>query len=112
MVVNHGVKPWADGFEPPEQLPKAGFEVGDVCYSQTEVGKIVLIKPTMCDGRKESVDLQNYRAENADFPQQATTDQWFDESQFESYRKLGFELACACFEDPRVARLVRATPCP
>jgi hypothetical protein len=31
----------------------------------------------------------NYQTAHADFPQQTTADQWFTESQFESYRRLG-----------------------
>jgi hypothetical protein len=27
-----------------------------------------------------------------DFPHESTADQWFSESQFESYRRLGFEI--------------------
>src|SRR5258706_13614491 len=77
-------------------LAGAGFEVGTVTYSATDKGTIIYIEPSMCEARSESADLQNYRAEHPEFPQQATADQWFDESQFESYRKLGFELAIAC----------------
>ncbi len=29
---------------------------------------------------------------HAEFPHETTTDQWFSESQFESYRALGFEI--------------------
>jgi hypothetical protein len=29
---------------------------------------------------------------NPDFPHQSTMNQWFSESQFESYRSLGFEI--------------------
>jgi hypothetical protein len=29
---------------------------------------------------------------NLDFPHQSTANQWFTESQFESYRSLGFEI--------------------
>ena len=32
-----------------------------------------------------------YHLENDEFPQQATLDQWYDEAQFESYRKLGYD---------------------
>ncbi len=48
---------------------------------------IVLLKPTMTGD--EPVDLLNYRCENPTFPQQTTMDQFFDEAQWESYRKLG-----------------------
>jgi hypothetical protein len=34
-------------------------------------------------------DVDNYRRTRPGFPHQSTSDQWFDESQFESYRRLG-----------------------
>jgi hypothetical protein len=51
------------------------------------LGRIVWIKPTVLP--TDSGDVRQYKLENTDFPQQSTSDQWFDESQFESYRKLG-----------------------
>jgi hypothetical protein len=50
-------------------------------------GVIVLFKPVVCGG--ESADVLNYAATNKAFPQEPTLDQFFGESQFESYRKLG-----------------------
>ena len=37
----------------------------------------------------ETPDVQNYAEAHADFPHQTTADQFFSESQFESYRMLG-----------------------
>jgi hypothetical protein len=37
----------------------------------------------------EPADVQNYRRRNEDFPHESTADQSFDESQWESYRRLG-----------------------
>lgn len=37
----------------------------------------------------EPADVEEYRREHPDFPQQSTIEQFFTESQFESYRKLG-----------------------
>jgi hypothetical protein len=34
-------------------------------------------------------DLQNYKLQHPHFPHDSTADQWFTESQFESYRRLG-----------------------
>jgi hypothetical protein len=34
----------------------------------------------------------NYAFEQGDFPHQSTADQFFDEPQFESYRKLGYHV--------------------
>jgi hypothetical protein len=50
-------------------------------------GVIVWLKPTLKGD--EPADVRQYALENAAFPQQPTADQWFGESQFESYRKLG-----------------------
>jgi hypothetical protein len=37
----------------------------------------------------ESRDIYNYSRESEEFPHEPTSDQWFSESQFESYRALG-----------------------
>ena len=48
---------------------------------------IVYVKPTLVGD--EPPDITNYQTANQDFPQQTTADQFFDEAQWESYRKLG-----------------------
>ena len=40
----------------------------------------------------EPADILGYAAGNKDFPHETTVDQWFSESQFESYRALGFTI--------------------
>jgi hypothetical protein len=42
-----------------------------------------------CLTGEEPNDVKDYRRLHPEFPQQSTADQWFDESQFESYRALG-----------------------
>lgn len=34
-------------------------------------------------------DVRAYHAQNSSFPNEATTEQWFTEAQFESHRALG-----------------------
>jgi hypothetical protein len=41
----------------------------------------------------ESAGVRAYALAHPDFPHESTADQWFSESQFESYRALGFEIA-------------------
>jgi hypothetical protein len=56
-----------------------------------ECGQLVYIKPTIA-GRGEipiPYDIYSYSKAVSTFPHESTTDQWFSESQFESYRKLG-----------------------
>jgi hypothetical protein len=48
---------------------------------------LVYVKPTLLGD--EPVDIGHYHSENPDFPHQRTVDQFFDEAQWESYRKLG-----------------------
>jgi len=66
---------------------------GEIAYSCTDGagvnGTLIYIKPVVDDW--QSVDIDNYHIENHEFPQQPTSDQFFDESQFEAYRRLGFE---------------------
>ena len=52
-------------------------------------GTLIYIKAVLTD--KTSVDVRQYAMTNEDFPQQSTGDQFFDEAQFESYRKLGYD---------------------
>jgi hypothetical protein len=48
---------------------------------------LLLIKPTMTG--EEPPDLLNYRSTHRAFPQEPTAEQFFDEAQWEGYRKLG-----------------------
>jgi hypothetical protein len=65
-------------------------------------GIIVVFKPTMTD-RGEAVDVRQYALAHDRFPQQSTLNQWFDEAQFESYRKLGRQAARGALEEALVA---------
>ena len=62
-------------------------------------GRIVWIKPTVLDNDTVA-DIRQYALQNTAFPQQSTANQWFGESQFESYRKLGEWSARQAFEAP------------
>ncbi|MDB5035499.1 MAG: hypothetical protein JWQ98_2740 [Chlorobi bacterium] len=93
------VKPDGDG---DERYGTQHFVVGRIRYSEahartlgwkqcetkeSRTGYIIVVKPTLTQA--ESVDVRQYGFENDSFPQQSTADQWFDEAQFESYRRLG-----------------------
>lgn len=53
-------------------------------------GYLVLVKPNIFHGLP--VDLLRYKSDNAMFPQETTTDQFFSEAQWESYYRLGARL--------------------
>ena len=50
-------------------------------------GILIYLKPSLVGD--EPIDIYNYAATNQMFPHESTGDQWFSESQFESYRMLG-----------------------
>lgn len=50
-------------------------------------GRLLYIKPAVYGN--EPIDVYNYARSNALFPHEPTSDQFFSESQFESYRMLG-----------------------
>src|SRR6185295_9745934 len=53
----------------------------------TAIGHLLYIKPAVYDDCP--ADVRNYRKTNNTFPHESTVDQFFSESQFESYRSLG-----------------------
>ncbi len=57
---------------------------------------MLYIRASVIDG--EPVDVRNYKLENPDFPNEPTLDQFFDEPQWESYRKLGEHIGGRFFE--------------
>ena len=86
--------------------------VGDIKYSTVDGpgtdGYLLYIKPAFygCEPR----DVYEYARNNPDFPHQTTADQFFNESQFESYRALGtyvFERLTEGWDGGSVAELVK-----
>jgi hypothetical protein len=61
-------------------------------------GLLLYIKPTL-DG-DEPADLVEYHHNHHNFPHEPTLDQFFDEAQWESYRKLGYHIARKLFAPP------------
>jgi len=76
-------------------LARRGYAIGRIKYPQTAdeeaaEGTIFYIKTTLTGGLPE--DLYAYKSANPEFPDQSTSDQFFDETQFEAYRELGYRL--------------------
>ncbi len=76
----------------PLQARKKRCAVARIGYSSVdgpncEDGYLIYVKPMYLGN--ESPDVQSYHSGNLAFPHQTTGDQWFDESQTESYRMLG-----------------------
>ncbi len=82
----------------PDRLADAHFVTGDITYEGKgrSVGRLYYVKPVLTSD--DPVDLQAYRKRNDKFPHEPTTDQFFDEAQFESYRELGYRSGRAMAE--------------
>jgi hypothetical protein len=65
---------------------------GTIKYPDCAPGTLLYVKPVPCDG-DEPVDVKQYGKAHQSYPQESTVDQWFSESQFESYRALGEYIA-------------------
>lgn len=77
-------KPWCIGRI---GYKEADYRDGDGVEAD---GYVLYIKPSF-RGR-ESAGVRAYALAHEAFPHEPTADQWFGESQFESYRKLGFDI--------------------
>jgi hypothetical protein len=70
--------------------------VGTIRYPDSSVGMLIYLKSSLVGDEPE--DVLEYASAHSEFPHQTTADQWFDESQFESYRKLGQHVARTTFK--------------
>lgn len=78
----------------PEHLRRLGLDPVTQAH-----GDILWIKPTVT--ATSAADVRQYRRAHNVFPQQSTAEQWYDESEFESYRRLGYESALRAFPPAR-----------
>jgi hypothetical protein len=99
----------------PASAKKQHFVVGAITYSERHAadlgwtdtsknarkGVVVWIKPSLLEG--DPAEVRQYALENKVFPQQSTADQWFDEAQFECYRRLGEACADETLADAKAA---------
>ncbi len=69
--------------------------IGMIRYDKVDdnatAGTLVYLKPSLTGN--EPTDVQDYAARHPGFPHEPTSDQFFDEAQFESYRRLGEHIA-------------------
>jgi hypothetical protein len=75
---------------------------------EARIGTLVYLKASTHADDRLPADVHSYSRAHPAFPHESTADQWFSESQFESYRKLGewiateaFPVRPDSFDDPR-----------
>lgn len=72
-------------------LAERGFAIADIAYPDgTTPGKLIYLKTTLTKGLP--ADIYGYKSADRTFPDQTTSDQFFDEKQLEAYRELGYQL--------------------
>lgn len=72
---------------------------GDIEYPDGDSGVLLLIKPSLMGN--EPPDITQYKARNPAFPHESTGDQFYDEAQWEAYRRLGEHAALTAFRPIR-----------
>ena len=68
-------------------------------------GELIYLKPWVPDDAP--AELRSYQVRNRDFPHTSTADQFFTESDFESYRRLGDYLGGKLIEDALAAEAAK-----
>ena len=81
---------------------KQGYLMRTISYPDSSQGSMLYIKTTFFE--KLSADLYGYKKTHPQFPDESTSDQFFDEMQFEAYRELGFQTAWAMMQDKGVLK--------
>jgi hypothetical protein len=119
IYIDLGIRIQFDGLEALRNHPSAVdgdarnipyFATGTIDYMDADDGKegdngqILYIKPAYHG--TEGAGIRSYATANKDFPHEATADQWFTESQFESYRSLGLDVGKRILGDPEVRRKI------
>jgi hypothetical protein len=67
--------------------PALDYAYAQVSYPEGTTGELIYVKPSYLPD--VPIDVRAYGATSEAFPQESTIEQWFSESQFESYRRLG-----------------------
>lgn len=85
-------------------LAKNGFAIATIEYPPIDdsnqsplYGTLIYIKATMIP--ELPVDVTNFKAAHPDFPHEPTSDQFFNEIQFEAYRELGYQITKKMVKD-------------
>lgn len=87
------------GIKPVDGVSARNYAVGEILYPNGERGRIVYLKLSFTGNEAEY--LHYYRGQNPAFPHQSTSDQFFDETQFEVYRALGHHVGSCAIDEIR-----------
>jgi hypothetical protein len=77
-----------------------GYLIGKITYNDRNTGTLIYLKTAFF--KELSADIYGYRKTHDEFPHQPTSDQFFDEKQFEAYREFGFQVSHKMMCDDKV----------
>lgn len=93
---------------PHTKISKKHFALGNIWYpgdpANKPSGVLLYLKSSLTGD--EPIDIREYAHANPKFPHQSTSDQFFDESQFESYRRLGLHIIEAAMLDANIRKVL------
>ncbi|MFK7891041.1 MAG: patatin-like phospholipase family protein [Granulosicoccus sp.] len=93
-------------FQSDEVKPRA--LLGKIHHASGATSTLIVIKPAI--NGSESHDLLDYHKHHQKFPQEPTSDQFFDEAQWESYRTLGLSIGEELFSQSKHRNSDRFVP--
>ncbi len=82
------------------ECAERGYIMCTIIYPDNSQGRLLYLKTTFFE--QLSADLYGYKKAHPQFPDESTSDQFFDEKQFEAYRELGFQTAWRMMQDDSV----------
>lgn len=83
-----------------ERYSNQHWALGTIEYSDDQTGYLLYIKASLTGDENDYV--REYKARNPSFPHESTANQFFNETQFEAYRELGYHVANELFKNQRV----------
>jgi hypothetical protein len=107
------LEPLALDLSPGERKTRWHCSVGRIRYDDVVPtlipGTLIYVKPSLTGD--EPADVAEYAKRNVTFPHEPTSDQFFSESQLESYRALGMHIAGDIFREA-IEEMQRQAPLP
>ncbi|MDD2465647.1 MAG: patatin-like phospholipase family protein [Desulfobulbus sp.] len=94
MIENEELQPLVPKIDPANgevACAEQGHLIATIKYTDNTTGTLIYLTTTFFKGL--SADLYGYKKVHPNFPDEPTSDQFYDEKQFEAYRELGFQAA-------------------
>ncbi|MBI3776120.1 MAG: hypothetical protein HY273_11315 [Gammaproteobacteria bacterium] len=78
------------------EISAAASVTGRIRYVDGTEARLLYVNTSLISGLSE--DIYGYHRAHSSFPDEPTADQFFDETQFEAYRELGYQIGRCTFE--------------